>query len=180
MKTRDLTLIAVMAAFLCVAGPLTIPVGPIPLSLATFAVYLAGAVLGWKRGTAAVALYLLISVTGVPVFSGFSGGFQKLAGVTGGYLVGYLFCAAVTGLGTGAPARPRKYSAPLSAVRMVIGTVILYAFGTAWFMLQTGRALGAALGLCVLPFLPGDAVKIAAASLLAAPIRKAVKNSAAS
>ena len=180
MKTQDITLIAVMTAFLCVAGPLTIPVGPIPLSLATFAVYLAGAVLGWKRGTAAVALYLLIGITGVPVFSGFSGGFQKLAGVTGGYLAGYLFCAAVTGLGTGTPAHPRKYSAPLSAVRMVIGTVILYAFGTAWFMLQTGRALGAALGLCVLPFLPGDTVKIIASSLISPPVRKAIKNSAVS
>ena len=71
MKTKDMTLIAVMAALICVAGPLSIPVGPIPLSLATFAVYLAGSVLGRKKGTIAVALYLVIGVIGVPVFSGF-------------------------------------------------------------------------------------------------------------
>ena len=98
-----MALTGMMAALLCVAGPLSLPVGPVPLSLATFAVYLAGAVLGWKRGTAAVALYLLIGLCGLPVFSGFSGGFQKLAGVTGGYLVGYLFCALITGLGSGDP-----------------------------------------------------------------------------
>ncbi len=58
---------------------------------------------------------------------------------------------------------------------MVLGTAVLYTVGTAWFMIQTGNGLGAALGLCVLPFLPGDAVKIAAAALLAAPVKKAVK-----
>ena len=82
MKTKDMTIIAVMAALICVAGPLSIAIGPIPLSLASFAVYLAGAVLGAKRGPLAVAIYLLIGMVGVPVFSGFSGGFQKLAGVT--------------------------------------------------------------------------------------------------
>ena len=181
MKTQDITLIAVMAAFLCIAGPLTVPVGPVPLSLATFAVYLAGAILGWKRGTAAVALYLLIGIAGVPVFSAFSGGFQKLAGVTGGYLVGYLFCAAITGLGVDEPGRQQnQYSVPLAVVRMIAGTVVLYAFGTAWFVIQTGKAISAALGLCVLPFLPGDALKITAASLVASPVRKAIKNSAVS
>ena len=129
MKTLDMTPIAVMAALICVAGPLTIPAGPIPLSLATFAVYLAGSVLGRKKGTIAVGLYLLIGIIGVPVFSGFSGGFPKLA----------------------------------------------YLVGTVNFMLHTGNGLGAALALCVVPFLIGDAVKIAAAALLTVPVRKAVK-----
>ena len=171
-----------MAAFICVAGPLTVPVGPIPLSLASFAVYLAGAVLGWKRGTAAVTLYLLIGLIGVPVFSGFTGGFQKLAGITGGYLVGYLFCALITGLGTGNSDQSGKKPVILSALRMITGTVVLYAFGTTWFVVQTGKTLGAALALCVLPFLIGDAVKIAAAALIAAPVRRALRkmNSAAS
>ena len=99
MKTKDMATTALMAALLCVLAPITIPVGPIPLSLATFAVYMAGAVLGAKRGIAAVALYLLIGMTGIPVFSGFTGGIQRLAGVTGGYLIGYLPCAWITALG---------------------------------------------------------------------------------
>ena len=171
METKDLTLTAVMAALICIAGPLTIAIGPIPLSLASFAVYMAGAVLGPRRGTAAVALYLLIGIIGVPVFSGFTGGFQKLAGVTGGYLIGYLPCAFLTGIGTERKAG-RRWLLP---AMMAAGTVILYLIGTAWFMAQTGKALGAALSLCVLPFLPGDAAKIVAATLIADPVRKAVR-----
>ena len=172
MRVKDMTLIGVTAALLCIAGPFTIAIGPVPLSLATFAVYLAGAVLGWKRGTAAVVVYLLIGMTGVPVFSGFTGGFQKLAGVTGGYLVGYVICALVTGLGAGAPRQIRP--AWILPACMVAGTAALYLLGTAWFMAQTGKALGAALSLCVIPFLPGDAVKIIAAVLISRPVRKAV------
>ena len=174
--TRDLTLTAVMAALICIAGPLTVAVGPVPLSLASFAVYSAGAVLGPKRGTAAAALYLAIGIIGVPVFSGFTGGFQKLAGVTGGYLIGYLPCAFLSGLGGAKDGPGRKWILP---EMMAAGTAVLYLIGTAWFMAQTGKTLGAALGLCVLPFLPGDAAKIAAATLLAGPVRKAVRLQAA-
>ena len=173
MKVKDMTLTAVMAALICIAGPLTIAAGPVPLSLATFAVYLAGAILGKKRGTFSVGLYLLIGIIGVPVFSGFSGGFQKLAGVTGGYLAGYLPCAFLSGLGAERAERTgKKRFLPLM---MVLGTAVLYTVGTAWFMIQTGNGLGAALGLCVLPFLPGDAAKIIAAALLADPVKKAVR-----
>jgi biotin transport system substrate-specific component len=173
MKTRDMTIIAVMAALICVAGPLSISIGPIPLSLASFAVYMAGAVLGAKKGTLAVGIYLLLGLVGLPVFSGFSGGFQKLIGVTGGYLVGYLPCALITGLAV-------KPDSPDSGLQwrlptfMALGTAALYLIGTAWFMIQTRNTLAASMGMCVIPFLPGDAVKIVAASLLARPVRKAL------
>lgn len=173
MKVKDMTLTAVMAALICIAGPLTIAAGPIPLSLATFAVMLAGAVLGKKLGTVAAGLYLLIGIIGIPVFSGFSGGFQKLAGVTGGYLTGYLPCAFFAGLGAErAEKENRKWLLP---AMMVIGTAVLYTVGTAWFMIQTKNSLGAALGLCVLPFLPGDAVKIAAVALITPAVKRAVR-----
>ena len=173
VKTKDMTMIAVMAALLCVVGPLTIFIGPIPLSLATFAIYLAGAVLGAKRGALVVALYLLIGLVGVPVFSGFSGGLQKLAGVTGGYLIGYLPCGWISGLGAGRD--PGKDSSKLRLPAfMALGTAVLYLIGTAWFMLQTKNGLAASLGMCVIPFLPGDACKIIAATLLAPPIRRAL------
>ena len=175
MKVKDMTLTAVMAALICIAGPLTIAAGPVPLSLATFAVMLAGTVLGKKWGTAAAGLYLLIGIIGIPVFSGFSGGFQKLAGVTGGYLAGYLPCAFFTGLGAERAEREgRKWILP---AMMVLGTAVLYTVGTAWFMIQTGNGLGAALGLCVLPFLPGDAAKIAAVTVIAPAVKKGIHNS---
>ena len=173
MKTRDMTLIAVMAALICVAGPLSIAIGPIPLSLASFAVYLAGAILGWKRGSLAVLIYLLIGLVGVPVFSGFSGGFQKLIGVTGGYLVSYLPCALITGLAV-KPDDPESGPAWRLPAFMALGTAVLYLIGTAWFMVQTRNTLAASMGMCVIPFLPGDAVKIVAASLLARPVRRAL------
>lgn len=168
MKTRELTWTAVMAALLCVAGPLSIAIGPIPISLATFAVHLAGAVLGAKRGTLAVAIYLLIGAIGVPVFAGFTAGVPKLIGVTGGYLVGYLPCAWISGMGE----KPvGECPAWRVALVMTAGTVVLYIIGTAWFILQTKNPLGVALGMCVLPFLPGDAIKIAAATAIAGPVR---------
>ena len=171
MKTKDMTLIAVMAALICIAGPLTIPVGPIPLSLATFAVYLAGSVLGRKKGTIAVGLYLLIGIIGVPVFSGFSGGFQKIAGVTGGYLIGYLPCAYLSGVGA---EKRDSMGWWFHTLMMVAGTVLLYTIGTVNFMLHTGNGLGAALSLCVIPFLRGDAVNVAGATLITQTLKKAV------
>ena len=173
LKTREMTLVAVMAAVICVAGPLTVPLGPIPLTLANFAVYLTAAVLGAKLGPLAVAVYLLLGMVGAPVFSGFSGGVQKLLGPTGGYLIGDLPCALITGLGVrpGETAPEKKWRLP---VFMVLGAAVLYTLGTAWFMIQSGNGLAASLGMCVIPFLPADVIKIAAACLLAWPIRRAV------
>ena len=176
MKVREMTSIAVMAAMICAVGPFSIAIGPIPLSLASFAVYMAGAVLGAKKGTWAVGLYLLIGVIGVPVFSGFSGGFQKLAGMTGGYLLGYLPCAYLTGIGAritdGKDMKSGKWVLP---AMMAAGTFALYLIGTAWFLVQTGNPLLGALSVCVLPFLPGDGIKIMAAPLLAPQVRRTVE-----
>jgi biotin transport system substrate-specific component len=168
MKTKDLTLTALFAALLCISAPWALPVGAVPLTLATFSVYLAAGALGWKRGLLAVLVYLLLGTAGLPVFSGFMGGAQKLAGVTGGFLVGYLPCALFAGL---LPDRfpGRRWPYPTG---MILGTAALYALGTAWFMFQTHSPAAAALLTCVVPFLPGDAVKIAAASLLAPVLRK--------
>lgn len=167
MKTRRMVLVALFAALLCVLAPLAVPAGPVPITLATFVVYLAGGLLGAKGGTAAVALYLLLGLMGLPVFSAYQAGLGVVAGVTGGYLVGYLPCALLTGLFAG---RGRWGD----AAGMLLGTAVLYAIGTVWFMLQSKNGLAAALSLCVLPFLPGDAVKIALAALLCPRLRPAV------
>ena len=164
LKTRDLCVCAVMAALLCVCAPLSVPIGPIPLSLASFVVYLCGALLGLKRGTIAVAVYILLGAVGLPVFSGFQGGIHKLIGVTGGFIVGYLPCAAIVGFAADRFG-PRHAALP---VAMIAGTAVLYAVGTVWFMISMGQTLQAALGACVIPFLPGDAIKIAVAAGLAA------------
>ncbi len=166
MKTRDIVLIGVFAAMICVFAPFSVPVGPIPISLASFAVYIASA-LGAKKGCAAVGIYILIGALGLPVFSGFSGGISKIAGLTGGYIIGYMFCALLSGIII-ERAGKKKSANPMA---FIIGTAALYAFGTAGFMIQSGNGLYESLMACVIPFLIGDAVKIAAASVVVYRLR---------
>lgn len=161
-----MTITAIFAAFMCVTAPWTIPVGVVPITLATFSVYLASATLGWKRGSIAVAIYLMLGFVGLPVFSGFSGGIQKLVGATGGYLVGYIPMAVATGLFA-----DRFKKAWAYIVGMVAGTAVLYTFGTAWYCIMSGSELIPAIMACVVPFLAGDAVKIVCATVLAAKLR---------
>ena len=98
ITTYQMAVTAVMAAVLCVLGPLTVPIGAIPISLANFVICLTAWLLGPKFGTLSVAVYLCIGLIGVPVFSGYGAGLAKLAGPTGGYLVGYLLLALIGGL----------------------------------------------------------------------------------
>ncbi len=155
-----LAITAVMAAVMAVVSPFSVSAGPIPLSFCTLVIYLDAYILGWKRGTAAVLVYILLGLVGMPVFSGFGAGLGKVAGPTGGYIVGYLPLALLAG----AAAERFPKNRALQIAGMVLGTAVLYALGTAWFCIQSGSALGKAMGLCVLPFLPGDARKIAAAA----------------
>ena len=180
ISIKNMTMTAVFAAVLCVTAPFSIPVGPIPLSLATFVIYLASATLGWKYGTLSVAIYILIGAVGVPVFSGFQGGFHRIVGVTGGYIIGYIPLAIATGiaadrlaaLSPNSAIKKNKISqAAILAAGMIVGTLLLYTIGTAWFMFQTNNTLTASLALCVIPFLPGDAIKIFGACLIAPKMR---------
>lgn len=165
---RDMTATALMAAVLCVVAPFSLPVGVIPLSLASLVVLLSPALLGTKRGVTAILLYILIGAIGLPVFSGFRGGIGVLAGPTGGFIVGYLFCGLIVGLCCDRW-RGKWLAYPLA---MIAGTAALYVFGTAWLVVSSGTSLSAAVALCVTPFLLGDAVKITAATLIAYPLRK--------
>jgi biotin transport system substrate-specific component len=153
-----------------VLAPLSIPSSLVPVSLATFAVMLAGAILGAKEGVICTALYLLLGALGIPVFAGWSSGISILFGMTGGYLFGYLPLAWCTG-----KAAEKSTSFMNLVIGMVIGTVILYVIGTIWFMAYMKMGLMPSLAACVLPFLPGDALKIAAVCLIAPRLRTALK-----
>ncbi|HCF83564.1 MAG TPA: biotin transporter BioY [Ruminococcaceae bacterium] len=164
VSVRNMVFIALFAAIICIMAPFSLSVGVIPISLGTFAIYLAGGFLGGKKGMAAVCVYILLGAVGLPVFTGFTGGFAKLLGVTGGYIIGYIPLALITGIF----AEKNKALLPLG---MVLGTLACYTFGTAWFMISTGSELVPALLSCVVPFLIGDAIKIAAASAVCIPLR---------
>lgn len=162
--------IALFAALSGIFSQIQIPLpGLIPLSLASFAVYLAVEVLSWQEATASLLVYILLGAVGVPVFSGF-GTLSRLAGPTGGYIVGYALCALISGLILAATGK-RFFT---SVFAYVVGTVALYAVGTIWYMMATQSTLMPALAACVLPFLPGDGIKIVLAAFAGGRLRAAL------
>lgn len=181
--TRNLVLCGLCAAITCVLAPLSIPLSAgVPISLATFSVMLAGAVLGGPLGAASQLVYLLLGAVGLPVFAGWSGGIGLVTGMTGGYLVGYIPLAFFTGLISRPFSRRSNLFVRIAGMLlgMLTGTVILYAMGTAWFMFCTGMTLEASLAACVLPFLPGDLLKMAAVIAVAPPIGAAIRRASVS
>ena len=167
-RTYAMTSIALMAAVTCIVGPFSIPIGPVPISLTVLAILLGVYVLGTKKGTISCLLYLLIGAVGLPVFSGFAGGFGKLAGPTGGYLVGYVFMALIAGFFIF-----RFYDKiVLQFLGMLLGLAVLYAFGTAWLAFSAGMTFGQALAVGVIPFIAFDIAKIIIAIILGRAIRK--------
>ena len=166
LTTYQMAVTALMAAALCVLGPLSVPIGAIPISLSNFVICLTAWLLGPKFGTLSVAVYLLIGLVGVPVFSGFTGGMGRLLGPTGGYIVGFIPMALIAGA-----VIDRFRNRGIQLAGMIAGTAVCYAFGTTWYCFQAGSSVGAALGLCVFPFIPGDLVKMLIAMALGPMIR---------
>lgn len=178
--TRQLTLCALMAAVSCVLAPISIPIGPISITGGTLAIYLTAYLLGGFWGTVSTLVYLLIGMVGLPVFSNYMGGISRLAGPTGGYLVGYIPMVLLAGVvvqwsahrfdekGTAGTA----LTLAAQFAGMAAATAVLYAFGTAWYCIQAGVDLQKALAACVLPFIPCDLVKMVIALVVGTPVRR--------
>ena len=171
-KVYELTQIGVMTAVICVLAPLSIPIGTVPISFTNLAICLALYILGWKKGTLSFLCYLVIGMAGVPVFSGFTGGVGKLLGPTGGYIIGFIPLAIISGLAIEKSRHPAVHF-----IGMVLGVAVCYTFGTAWFCYEAGVGLNKAMSACVIPFIPGDLLKIVAAMLLGPAIRKGLQRS---
>ena len=173
MSTRQMTFIALMTAVTCILGPLSIPLpfSPVPISFTNLAIYLSLYVLGLNGATISYLVYLLIGMVGVPVFSGFSGGFGKLAGPTGGDLIGFIFLTLIAGL----LMKLFPGNKVMEAVGLVLGTAVCYAFGTAWLCFQAHMSAAAGLAAGVIPYIPGDLVKIAVAMIVGTALRAALK-----
>lgn len=169
-KNYNLILTALFTAVTAVLAGLsiTIPITPVPISLATFGVLLAGGILGAKYGSLSMFIYVLLGAVGMPIFSGYTGGFSALAGPTGGYIIGYIACAFIIGFLTDYAYNKSSAHSLIFAVFIggILGTAACYTFGTAYFMFQTKNSLIASLGMCVVPFLIGDSLKIVLSSIL--------------
>ena len=172
LHTKNLTLIALMTAVLCIVSPFAVPIGlsPVPVTFCTLAIYLSVFVLGMKRGALSCVLYILLGLVGLPVFSGFLGGAGTLLGPTGGYLIGYIFIALIAG--TFIDKRTGKWYVCL--LGMVCGTAVCYLFGTLWLAYQMQLDLFSAAAIGVLPYIPADLIKMVLAMLIGTPVRKSL------
>ncbi|MCD8396618.1 MAG: biotin transporter BioY [Lachnospiraceae bacterium] len=176
LRTIDMVYIAFFAALMAICSWISIP-ATVPFTMQTFGVFIAVGILGGKRGTLAVLVYILLGAIGLPVFAGFSGGLGSLLGSTaGGYIIGFFFSALSMWL----IEKTLGKSAPVQIFSMVVGLIVCYAFGTVWFMVvytsQTGAVgLLTVLGWCVFPFIIPDLLKIALAFVLSNRLRRFVQ-----
>lgn len=166
LRTIDLAYIALGAALIAICSWISIPL-TIPVTLQTFAIFATVGLLGLKRGTLAVLVYILLGSIGIPVFAGFNGGLGILFGKTGGYIIGFIFSTIIIGLMTNYLGKKTH----VLILSMVLGLLVCYAFGTAWFMYVYTASTGAVglmtvLSWCVIPFIIPDLVKIALAILV--------------
>ena len=170
-SARTLTEVALSAALLVVCSLISVPAA-VPFTLQTFGVFVILVILGWKKGCAAILLYILLGLIGLPVFSGAKGGPAALFGPTGGDILGFL----LTGLCYWLYERLGHERVPLQALSLLLGLVLCYAFGTAWFIrVYTGEiTLARALALCVWPFIVPDLIKLALALPVGRRVRKAL------
>lgn len=172
LKTKDIILIAMFSAITIVLSQIIIPLPftPVPISLSTLAFFMAGGLLGPVRGSISQIVYVLLGAIGLPVFGGFSGGASVIFGPTGGYIIGYVVGAFVIGLLIKQfPQNILGYS-----IAMFFGITTCYVLGTLWFMFVMDMKLIESLMLCVIPYIPGDILKIALAAILVKRLRGVV------
>lgn len=172
-KTRNMVLIALMAAIICILAPMSVPLGftPVPITLGLFAIFLTAYVLPPTQATVCYLVYLLLGMVGLPVFSGYSSGLSRIVGPTGGYLVGFIATMWISSYFI--HKHPQKIWVHVMA--MVVGVLACYTLGTIWFSAQKGIGLVEAIFLCVVPFMIGDAIKIAVATVVGREIVKRVE-----
>ena len=165
--TTEITTIAIMTAVTCIMAQISIPMpAGVPMTMQTFAITLAGVILGAKGGAISSLIYILLGAVGVPVFASFTGGAQILVGPTGGFLLSFPIMAFVSGL---AVEQNKKWK---FVVLLVVAAVLNYAIGVIMFMAIMKSTLGAALMACVVPFIPTAIVKLIVGGICGLAIRR--------
>ncbi len=157
---RDVLLVVGAAGFVGALAQISIHLSftPVPITGQTLGVLLAGTALGWRRAAASMALYAIAGVAGVPWFAGATSGY---VGASFGYIVGFFFAAAACGY---LAERGLDRSVLRSVPAMIVGEIIIYAFGMSWLAIDLHLSAGAALADGFTPFVAGDAIKAAIAA----------------
>lgn len=159
---RNMVLAALFAALTAVGAYIAIPIGPVPIVLANLFVLLAGLLLGRKWAPASVAIYLFLGALGIPVFAGGTSGIAVLIGPTGGFLVGYLFAAVIISL----ISSQKKNILWRDIAAVLCGIALIYLLGVPWLKYKLSMDWSKAMSVGMLPFIPGDLLKGAAAVIL--------------
>lgn len=158
---KKITQVAIFAGIMCIISPITIPIGIIPITLSTFAIYLIGGLTKKYIGISSTIIYIFIGIIGIPVFSNYTGGIGAILSVTGGYIVGYIPCILIVSTITSI----NKKKIILYPVSMLIGTLVCYITGSLWFMFQTKNTLQETIIITIIPFIIFDLLKIVFASI---------------
>ncbi len=180
LSIKNLVLIAIFVALITVCTWISIPFGPVPFTLQTFAIFVTGGLLGAKRGTVAVVVYILIGMIGVPVFSGFSGGIVKFipnteTGMLGGFIIGFIFTTLIIGwFKYISREKDKKIRTLLLGAGMVVGDIVCLAFGTIWFWQFNPMHIGlvASISSCVIPFVIPEIIKILLALVIVSRVKE--------
>ncbi|MDF2568606.1 MAG: bioY [Sporomusa sp.] len=176
MNTKNMALTSLFASLLAVSSQVSIPLGPVPITMQVMLVLLAGMILGKRLGPASIAVWVLLGVFGLPVFAQGKAGAAVLIGPTGGYIFGYIACAYIVGY----VAEHFELNYKYTAIGMLAGLALIYSIGLAGFMLsfqfvlQKAMPLEKALNLAVWPFLPLDLAKTVAAVYVGVRVRRAL------
>jgi biotin transport system substrate-specific component len=161
-KMRSMVLCSLMAGLMAAGAFIHVPIGPVPIVLTNLFVLLSGLLLGARWGAASAALYLLVGAIGLPVFYGGKGGLAHLFGPTGGYLLGFIFSAWITGFISERFHRSLKGS----VVAVIFGSLFIYGLGVSWLKVITGMTWNKTWMVGMVPFLPGDTLKAVTAVIL--------------
>lgn len=176
LSVQSMVLCALFAALLCVLGPVSIPIGPVPVTFHTFIVSLVGYILGSGYGAISTIIYLVIGMIGVPVFSGGTAGVAHIAGSTGGYLYGFIFLALLCGIRAFTKKQNTAVSYVILLLQGIVGLLLVYVLGTIQFCLVTKNTVWQALSVCVIPFMAKDIISIFVACVLAKAIKRALNS----
>jgi biotin transport system substrate-specific component len=170
-KLRMVVLASLMAALTAVGAYIHVPIGPVPIVLSTLFVILSGLLLGSRWGLASMSLYLLVGAIGIPVFYGGKGGIAHFFGPTGGYLLGYILAAWVTGF----ISEKSRGLLILDILAVLVGSLVIYGLGVPWLKMITQMSWPKTLMVGMAPFLIGDGIKAAAAVVIARSVRPILK-----
>lgn len=172
ISTQQLVRIALMAAVLCILGPISFPlaISAVPVSLSILGIFLTLVILNPFEATIAILIYIALGLVGMPVFSNYTGGVSKLFGPTGGYIIGYIPLALIAWFFI------KKFNRklPFMCAGLVIGTAACYLLGTAWLAISAGMSFKAALFAGVIPFIPWDIAKLVISILVGLPVRRSI------